>query len=326
MKSLILLLTFGIIVFNAKAQSPEMAKATVRYKFSHVRDTTAKDKPYTENMILFLGQSSSAYKSYDRKLQDALMRKQVETQMAEQKGSGNVNIKITGGKPTTRSEIYQFAATNKLVRKENLITPYLIEEQMPVINWKVTADTATFGTLLCQKATGHFKGRDYTAWFCPDLPFRAGPWKLNGLPGLIVEAYDTNKEVEFKFDGMEQVIASDKPAVAATTPPPSPEGTVIRFGGPDDNADPNLIALPANAVKASVKEFDKLQAAMRKDPQAFMAAMGGGAGNMRGPAGGGPGGPGGPGGGGPGGPIRSVMVTNGTPAVINNPLELPEKK
>jgi hypothetical protein len=80
--------------------------------------------------------------------------------------------------------------------------------------------------------------------------------------------------------------------------------------------------LPANAVKASEKEFDKLQAAMRKDPQAFMAAMGGSAGNAgnmtnRAPAGGA---------GGPSGPFRSVMITNGGPAVINNPIELPEKK
>ncbi|MBD1364990.1 GLPGLI family protein [Mucilaginibacter sp. ZT4R22] len=317
MKSLFLLFTFGIIVFNAKAQSPEMAKATVRYKFSHIRDTTARDKPYTENMILFLGQSSSAYKSYDRKLQDALMKKQIEAQMAEQKGSGNVNIKVTGGKPTTRVEYYQFAATNKLVRKENLITPYLIEEPMPAIAWKVSADTASFGTLLCQKATGHFKGRDYTAWFCPDLPFRAGPWKLNGLPGLIVEAYDTNREVEFKFDGMEQVVPSDKP-VEAAEPTPAPGTSVVRFGGPDDNADPNLIALPANAVKTSEKEFNKLQEAMRKDPQAFMAAMGGGGGAIRPATGGGPG----------GGDrmVRSVVVNNGSPAVINNPLELPEKK
>jgi GLPGLI family protein len=322
MKNLILFLSFGIIVFNAKAQTPEMAKAIVRYKFSHLRDTTAKDKPYTENMVLFLGQTSSVYKSYDRKLQDALMRKQVETQLAEQKGSGNVNIKVTGNKPTTRSEIYQFPALNKMMRKETLITPYLISETLPAISWKISTDTATFGTLLCQKATAHVKGRDYTAWFCPDLPFRAGPWKLHGLPGLIVEAYDTNKEVEFKFDGLEQVVASDKPAAIAANTPPSPEGTVIRFGGPDDNQDPNLIALPANAVKASEKEFDKLQAAMRKDPQAFMAAMGGSAGNAgnmtnRAPAGGA---------GGPSGPFRSVMITNGGPAVINNPIELPEKK
>jgi GLPGLI family protein len=286
MKSLLLLLTICIIVFNVKAQTPEMAKAIVHYKFSHLRDTTAKDKPYTENMVLFLGQSSSAYKSYDRKLQDALMRKQVEQQLAEQKGSGNVNIKVTGSKPTTRAEIYQFPAQNKMMRKELLITPYLIEEALPKIDWKITADTATFGTLaLPKRQQPTLKAAIIPPGFAPTCLSARGPWKLNGLPGLIVEAYDTNKEVEFKFDGLEQVLL-DKPAVVATEAPPVPGGAVIRIGGPEDNADPNLIAIPANAVKTSEKEFNKLQEAMRKDPQAFMAAMGGGAGGgnvMRGP-------------------------------------------
>jgi GLPGLI family protein len=315
MKKLIYLISIcTIIVLTASAQKPELAKAVVRYKFSHVRDTAAKDKPYTENMVLFLGQTSSAYKSYDKKLQDAMMRKQAEQQMAEQKGNGGpINIKITSSRPTTRSEYFQFPAQNKLMLKESLITPYLIEEPMPVINWKISSDTTSYGTLHCQKATGHFKGRDYTAWFCPDLPFRAGPWKLNGLPGLIVEAYDTNKEVEFKFDGMEQVVPSDKPAAAPEQTPPG--GMVVRLGGMDDpNQDPNLIAVPTDAVKTTEKEFTKLQEAMRKDPQAFMAAMGGsGRGNVTfKPAAGRSSDP----------TIRVV----GTPPVINNPIELPEKK
>jgi hypothetical protein len=135
-----------------------------------------------------------------------------------------------------------------------------------------------------------------------------------------VEAYDANKEVVFKFDGMEQIVPSDKPAVAAEAPP-TPGGTMIRLGGPDDGADPNLIALPANAVKTTEKEFNKLQEAMRKDPQAFMATMGGGAAMQPATS---------AGGNGPGGGdrmVRSVVVNSGGgAAVINNPLELPEKK
>jgi len=302
---------------GALAQKPDTARAVVHYKFSHLRDTTHRDKPYTENMVLFVGATSSAYKSYDRKLQEALMKKQVADQMAEQKGNGGrVNIKVTGGAPTTRNEFYQFPLQHKLVRKERLITPYMIEEPMPVIDWKISADTASFSGLHCQKATGHFKGRDYTAWFCPDLPFHAGPWKLNGLPGLIVEAYDTDKEVVFKFDGLDEVTNSPKPAAEA----PVPGGATIKLIGMDDASDdPNVIALPTDAVKTTEKEFKNLEAAMRKDPNAFaQSAMAGSGGGMR------AGGPGeGPGGG--GGPQMRIQI-NGTGPVINNPLELPEKK
>ncbi|AMR31473.1 hypothetical protein A0256_08565 [Mucilaginibacter sp. PAMC 26640] len=315
MRNLILLLTFSIILFDAKAQNPEMAKAIVHYKFSHLQDTTAKDKPYTENMVLFLGQTASAYKSYDKRLQDAMMKKQVEQQIADQKGNGGpISIKVTGTKPTTSAEIYQYPVLNKIIRKESLITSYLIEEPMPTINWKISNDTASFGTLHCQKATAHFKGRDYTAWFCPDLPFHAGPWKLNGLPGLIVEAYDAKKEVEFKFDGFDQVVATDKPAaVSAGVAPPS--ATVVKFGGMDEDAsNPNLISVPVDAVKTTEKEFVKLQTAMRKDPQAFMAAMGGGMQDRVSPAG-------------SGGPSNTIVrIGPGNGPVINNPIELPEKK
>lgn len=37
------------------------------------------------------------------------------------------------------------------------------------------------------------------------MPFQAGPWKLNRLPGLIVEAYDENKQIYFQFAGIENV-------------------------------------------------------------------------------------------------------------------------
>lgn len=310
-----LMFAFSICSIRGTAQDkPELAQAIIHYKFSHLRDTTNRQDVYNENMILFLGSKSSAYKSYDKKLAEALMRKQMQEQMA---ANPNGPIKITRGKNSgSNTEYYQFAAEGKLVRRERLINSYLIEEPLPVINWKIEKDTAGFGGLHCQKATTHFRGRDYTAWFCPDLPFHSGPWKLNGLPGVIVDAHDAKNEVVFKFDAVEDV--SKAPQVAANAAGTQPAGGLPLFGV--DEGDPNMIKLPTDAIKTTDKEFLNLRAAMQKDPDAFAnsasASFGGGA----------PGSGGAPGGGGNGGPQQVFKIKVGPPAVINNPIELPEKK
>ncbi len=302
-----LLLTIGTS-FAAMAQKPDSAQALVHYKFTWVRDTTDRTKPYTENMALFVGANASAYKSWDRKLQNDMVKKQIADQVAANGGAGGpISIKRSGPNGST-TEYYQFPNENKLIRKESLISSYQIEEPMPLIKWKISADTSTIGNLHCQKATAHFKGRDYTAWFCSDLSYRSGPWKLNGLPGLIVEAYDAKKDVVFKFDGIDPVTHSAPPTSIAP-----PNGVKIFTMGGDDSSDPSIIAVPESAIKTSEKEFTTLKEAMIKDPQAFAdAAMASANMNM----------------GGPGAP-HSVMKIKMNPApqpVINNPLELPEKK
>lgn len=43
---------------------------------------------------------------------------------------------------------------------------------------------------LCHKAVGKYGGRTWTAWYTEDIASAFGPWKLRGLPGLIVKAED----------------------------------------------------------------------------------------------------------------------------------------
>lgn len=65
---------------------------------------------------------------------------------------------------------------------------YLTVEKMPETNWTLHAERDTICGYPCQKAVGEYGGRAWTAWFAAGLPARFGPWRLNGLPGLILRA------------------------------------------------------------------------------------------------------------------------------------------
>lgn len=72
--------------------------------------------------------------------------------------------------------------------------------------WEISKETKKIGRFICYKATAPFRGRNYTAWFTPEIPVPFGPWKLNGLPGLILEAYDNSKFIFWYFKNLEYPI------------------------------------------------------------------------------------------------------------------------
>jgi GLPGLI family protein len=104
---------------------------------------------------------------------------------------------------------------------------YLDEEFIPLINsrfvirgelekpeWNISPDSIkTIEGYTCLMAKGFVRGRDYAVWFTPDIPVSAGPWKLWGLPGLIVS-------VQSNGDGAEMTMTS---LTKTDVPPKRPE-------------------------------------------------------------------------------------------------------
>lgn len=61
-------------------------------------------------------------------------------------------------------------------------------EPTPEIAWTLTDDTLTVSGYYCQTATCKFRGVAWTVCYTEEIPSSAGPWRLHGLPGLILKA------------------------------------------------------------------------------------------------------------------------------------------
>ena len=71
-------------------------------------------------------------------------------------------------------------------------------EPYPLMKWTLQKETETICGYKCQKATCHYRGRDFEAWFAPSIPIKKGPWKFGGLPGLILKVYDKDHLYTFE--------------------------------------------------------------------------------------------------------------------------------
>lgn len=126
-----------------------------------------------------------------------------------EKGDNN-NMKVT------YSDAYGYVF-HRDARKKKFVSrdfirdqPFIITEAFPVLKWKIQKNGGReIGGYECQLATAEFRGRVYEAWFTTALPLDAGPWKLSGLPGLILEAKDREGIIQFVFAGLKLINEDD---------------------------------------------------------------------------------------------------------------------
>ena len=89
------------------------------------------------------------------------------------------------------------------------ISTYHYTEPIPQLQWTVARGDSTVLGYPCHKATTHFRGRDYIAWYTEEIPFPYGPFKFGGLPGLITCIYDTQREHIYTLVGFEKAPSED---------------------------------------------------------------------------------------------------------------------
>lgn len=76
-------------------------------------------------------------------------------------------------------------------------TSYRYYEEIPKMDWQVQEGTKKILGYECKTATTEFRGNRFTVWYAPALEYSLGPWKFNGLPGLVLEVYDDRRFFHF---------------------------------------------------------------------------------------------------------------------------------
>ena len=87
-------------------------------------------------------------------------------------------------------EIYRNLEQGKFTTYSTVFgTHYLITEDITIPDWTMYEDsTITVLGMECKKATTNFRGRYWEVWYTEEIPISQGPWKLCGLPGMILKA------------------------------------------------------------------------------------------------------------------------------------------
>lgn len=141
--------------------------------------------------ILELGDSISKYESYGSYRLDSVLVGKQEMTLGEFFKLHNMYS------PDFKEFLLENINANKLSYYGRVsIDNYMYQEEVPHIDWALSDSTKEICGYLCHQATATFRGRNWIAWYC-DIPKCVGPWKLNGLPGLILAAETEDKEHTF---------------------------------------------------------------------------------------------------------------------------------
>ena len=248
----------SILFLSASVFAQDIIKFNVVYEFKYVRDLENKDVPYSSNMVLSLGKSSSRYctqkmfNDNDRKLLEArkkdLERLQTIPAASMPTVAGGPMLTVGKSGAIINEEIVKYISEKRISVEAKLgLKSYHAEAQLQEIIWNVLPETKKIGNDVCQKATGSYGGRQYNAWFTKDIPFQDGPWKLHGLPGLILEASDPANEISFTFKEI------------------------------SENNDADLFVQSfmnsQNSITAKIEDLNKAKKAFEIDPEGVMGAQ-----------------------------------------------------
>lgn len=169
------------------------------YDYRCCVDTTGAldDNIACDNMLLQIGPDGlSKFSSYKNLTVDSIIMRSSQEQIAQAALEG----KLSNGEYMTIFKNYPYG---RLTHTEKVCIDWIrYEEDLPEFRWELIDSVATVLGYECQGARCKFRGREWTVFYSEDIPLSDGPWKLQGLPGLIMKASDDKGHYTFECIGI----------------------------------------------------------------------------------------------------------------------------
>lgn len=183
------------------------------YDYRCCVDTTEalEDNISSDNMLLQIGSNGlSKFSSYKNLTVDSIIMRSSQEQIANAALEG----KLSNGEFMT---IFKNYPTGKLTHTEKICQDWFrYDEEMPSFDWELTDSVTNVLGYECQSAKCKFRGREWTVFYTEDIPLSDGPWKLHGLPGLIMKASDKKGHYTFECIGIKS--KADRPITIYKVP------------------------------------------------------------------------------------------------------------
>lgn len=181
------------------AELPGKVLDTTRFVVSyrmHYQQRPENEHPMEDLLLLEVGSRRTKFYSYKTWQTDSLVRVTPPEQIMANLGSFHSGV---------RDELFRDQTTGRLTHTDQIGMDHLLyTEPLPVIDWELEEGERTILGYACRRARCTFRGRNYEAWYAPEIAVSAGPWKFGGLPGLILAIKDDAGVLDMEATGVEQ--------------------------------------------------------------------------------------------------------------------------
>lgn len=178
----------------------EPVQFRVYYDFKH-QQNFENAEIWEEEMVLLAGKSRSLFLSYD-KLKERYKNQVAAKDFYSIPREGEV-FQMSINKLANSFEILYDVHQPHFIIQEHLGRFFYYEETIQNIEWELLDDQKEILGFTCRMAEGVFDERKWTVWYAEELAQPFGPWKLIGLPGLILEAESEDKTIHFIASALE---------------------------------------------------------------------------------------------------------------------------